>query len=173
MKEIFKSSLKKNGIDKEWYFKDGMNFRDNTLWWGECKKRTASHEGIDFGYVIGDDGICNINEDFIVSNFLDGSIIKVIDDFIGKSVFVKHEIFNESKELFSIFGHVKTQLEEGPIGSFDNIGTISTRKNIPVHFHYSLVWIPEKTSFDLLAWDKLNSNESVLFIDPKSFKMPK
>ena len=33
---------------QEWSWMPGMGFQDDNLWWGEGKKRTTPHEGVDF-----------------------------------------------------------------------------------------------------------------------------
>ena len=167
MKDLFNQTLIKNGISDPWYFKEGMNFDDKNLWWGDYNKRLVPHEGVDFGYTINSDGkISNIQESFFVYNFLKGTVIKTIKDFIGESVFIKHDKSEKKRSLYSIYGHLQTDISKGPVSSFQRIGTISSRKDIPVHFHYSLVWIPENIDFKMLDWKSINTLKTVEFINP-------
>lgn len=169
MKELLQRNLKINCLDGTWYFKNGMEFGNEYLWWGECKKRLVPHEGIDLGYVEKNSEIIQVPPNFIIHNFIKGTVVRVIDDFIGKSVFIKHSKTIDKKELFSIYGHIEANIKSESLKSFDDIGRIASKKGIPRHYHYSLALIPCNIENEMLDWKIINSIRQVEFINPINY----
>lgn len=173
MLSLFDKNLHLNNYNGSWFIKKGMGFNDENLWWGECKKRIEAHEGVDFGFVSGNEGVVSIDTDFNVHNFFDGEVVNVVYDFIDRSVFVRHCAKKKGYSLYSVFGHITTDIERGTVSSFEIIGKVGKKKGIPPHYHFSLAWIPDFVTYDMLEWKTLNSIKEVRFINPVEFDFKK
>ena len=101
-------------------------------------------------------------------------MIEVIDDFLGKSIFVKHGAYGYNDcQLYTIYGHIKpdnrirpgVRLREG-----DVIGTVAdagdTRLAIPPHLHISVAWLRNAMHMRELGWEMMNDPTNVVLIDP-------
>ncbi len=82
-------------------------------WWDNGGFRDKPHEGID---------LCLYNDQSGSTRALDkaaripvmyrGCVKNIIDDYIGKTIFMAHDIYNDTvKQLYSIYGHVELWAE--------------------------------------------------------------
>lgn len=156
----------------EWIILEGMSFRSMFKWWGDRGLRKYPHEGVDLCMFRDKNGnIHNIDEIFKAAVIYKGRIYRIIDDFMGKTLFVGHEIFDNSMQLFSVYGHVKPMdgiIEGLELRDNDIIGTVSNAKdtNIKPHIHLTMVWLPRDIPIDQLNWKTLNNKEISVLIDP-------
>ena len=103
-----------------------------------------------------------------------GQVMKVDDDFLGESVFVSHDYYdNDGSQLYTIYGHIKPcgrmclgeRLREGDI-----IGTIADTRNcagaVPPHLHISVAWVPKSVRSQELGWEIIGSHTEITLLDP-------
>ena len=164
---------------KEWFFYKGMLFGSHEKWWGRAGTRPSPHEGLDIGFY-NDTNNCIqlLNHSVKIPVVADGTIIEISDDdFLDKSVFVRHKIFDENlKILHSVYAHstpleglcVNDKVEKGDV--IATIADISERNLlISGHLHISMIWLSKDYPTELLKWQILpNSNDAIL-ADPFDF----
>jgi murein DD-endopeptidase MepM/ murein hydrolase activator NlpD len=157
-----------------WVFDAGMLFGAENRWWGDRGGRDGPHEGIDLSsYRTKEGEIRHLDENSRVPVIFSGRVMSVIDDFLGRSVFVKHAAGRSGRHLYTIYGHLKpspgTQtgmdLSEGDI-----IGTIADarekRATIRSHLHISVAWVPDSLQPEELDWRVIADPDRVELIDP-------
>ena len=87
---IRKNALDKGGF-KGWVFCPGMLFNSTDKWWGDQGKRDKPHEGLDLClYKDREDKILRLGEKAKVPVIYDGIVVRIVDDFLGKSVIIEH-----------------------------------------------------------------------------------
>ena len=166
------NGLGKNDIE-EWLLCSGMLFEAPNTWWEIQGKRNKLHEGLDLGFyknqkkeIIGFDASTRIPTPY------DGVIVGIFNDFLGKSIFVKHEISSaDDGTLFTIFGHVNPEkeiypgmcLEEGVI-----IASVASsgKSRMSPHLHISIGWAKKEITDKFLDWKIISSSERLKLIDP-------
>ena len=169
--------IRANGLGKndfeEWLLCSGMLFEAPDRWWGFQGKRKKLHEGLDLGFYRNQKKeIIGFNDSTKIPTIYDGVIVGIFNDFLGKSIFVKHEISSaDDGTLFTIFGHVNPEkeiypgmrLEEGKIiASVANAGTSRMRP----HLHLSIGWAKKEITEEFLDWKVISSSETLKQIDP-------
>jgi hypothetical protein len=159
---------------KEWVFQPSMLFGSTLKWWGDRGKREKLHEGLDLlTYRTGRNTINHVDEKTIVPVIYRGTVVKIIKDFLGESVFVSHGLFNEfGQQLYTIYGHIKpgskTVIGE-TLEETDIIGAVAPAKKhagTAPHIHISIAWISKEVLPEELDWDMINDNSRVTFLDP-------
>jgi hypothetical protein len=157
---------------KKWIFHKGMLFDSSEKWWGDKGKRPAGHEGIDLCQFEKNYGkIEQLNKNIKVPASFSGRIIKIEKDFLGKSVFIKHNNINsKGQNLYTLYGHIEplASLKTGiKIEKSQIIGAVSdlSSKILP-HIHISFAWISESLNPEELTWNNLRKNELINLIDP-------
>ena len=171
---IQKNALDKGGF-KEWVFCPGMLFNSTDKWWGDQGKRDKPHEGLDLClYKDRKDTILRLGEKAKVPAIYDGRVVRIVDDFLGKSVIVEH-LFSvtDNDRLCTIYGHTipEDHLRVGNIvKEGDVIATLadSTRSktNIFPHLHISLGWASKAISYDRLDWENIGATNTLTLLDP-------
>ena len=163
---------------KQWIFFSGMLFQNFSKWWRSGINRINFHEGIDFCFFEDKSGkYHSLNKDIVVPVMYNGEIVYVCEDFLGKSIFVKHRSYKKrGKILYSIYAHTNQTLRIGlpnTVNEGDKIATIADikKKNskISAHLHISTIWLPDKFPVEMLNWKALSKFESSSFCDPLSF----
>jgi hypothetical protein len=169
-----------NALDEvglgEWLFHPGMLFGSTVRWWGDMARRDTPHEGLDLqAYRTVRAAIRNLNEVTAVPVIFGGKVVRIIDDFLGRSVFVRHARDTDGSHLYTAYGHVRpfsgTQpgedMEEGGI-----IGTIADAREknaaIPSHLHVSVAWVKDTVPPEVLDWKTMADSDMVVLIDPLS-----
>lgn len=173
--------IRLNGLDKqgfvEWVFKPGMLFNDLFLWWGDGGARRMPHEGLDVCYYRNVSGQnFPLTKKTVIPVIYDGKIVRIHDDFLGKSLYVAHEIYEgNGKRLFTVYGHISPlrgtaegkELREGvPFATIADAGTGKTV--IPPHVHLSVAWISVTFPFERLNWDAMGDPNVVTLCNPLS-----
>ncbi|MDY6893596.1 MAG: GNAT family N-acetyltransferase [Chloroflexota bacterium] len=168
-----------NGLDRSkfarWAFHPGMLFGATMRWWGDEKSRERPHEGLDI-CMYGDEygQVHNLDERTQIPVMYDGEIVKIDDDLLGKSVFVRHGIHHgDGKQLYSVYAHT-TPHNEAHEGKFlsegDVVATIADTRNkkvtIAPHLHLSIAWIPTSLPHERLTWETMNDPDTVVLLDP-------
>jgi hypothetical protein len=167
-----------NGLDsagfREWVFHPGMLFGALVTWWGKGGGRDRPHEGLDVrryrdarGRIHGLDGTIRIPVMY------EGEIAAIRDDFLGRSVFVRHPIRDgEGRRLHTIYGHTAPggvragdALREGEVfATLAEPPAVST--SAPAHLHLSIAWVPPSIPGGALDWRTMGDARRVLLLDP-------
>jgi murein DD-endopeptidase MepM/ murein hydrolase activator NlpD len=134
---------------ESWAFRPGMFFGDRIEWWGDRNRRRSEHEGIDFAEGRQSNGrIAGIPEGTPVRALEDGEVAAVLDDFLGKTIVVRHPRFvnKDGAVLHTQYSHILPDMVSGAT-VFKNqvlgkVGRLTT-SGAPAHFHLAAVWIPQ------------------------------
>jgi murein DD-endopeptidase MepM/ murein hydrolase activator NlpD len=175
---FIESLLKKNALKdkefKEWVFYPGMLFGSLDKWW-DRGKRDKPHEGLDLCFYRDyTDKILRINDGINIPAIFDGIVTGIIDDFLGKSIIIKHNITGDSKsEFYSVYGHVIPG-ESINIGCIVKQGDIiaaladagKSKAKIFPHLHITLGYTSEATFHDKLNWTIISDPKYFTLIDP-------
>jgi hypothetical protein len=174
--------VKSNGLDKngffQWVFFPGMLFHSDDKWWGDWGTRKRPHEGLDICFYQGRDGkIFNLASTAKIPVIYEGTVVCLLDDYIGKSLFILHDIYDGNQnQLCSVYGHTDpcdSIRVSSVVGEGDIIATISDvqRKGVGMssHLHLSLAWIPKSYEHQHLNWDKLSGQAELILFDPLDF----
>jgi len=144
-------------------------------WWGNRGKRERPHEGLDLCYYRDrEDRIFHLDEKTKIPVLYDGVVVRVMDDFIGKSVMVEHHLPESRYPLLcTIYGYTNLphDLNVGKIVKAGNMIALLARpkksqKNIPPHLHISGVWIFKNISYEALDWETMPTLKTLQWIDP-------
>ena len=147
-------SLGENSGLTSWVFHPGMLFGDPMEWWSDGYRRRTQHEGVDFAEGVRPGfGICRIPEGTPVGSILEGESVAVLDDFLAKTIVVRHStILNAKGDVFyTLFSHIQPVAQRlGFVAKGQILGCIgkSTKARAPAHLHLTGAWIPETISPD-------------------------
>jgi murein DD-endopeptidase MepM/ murein hydrolase activator NlpD len=171
---IQKNALDKGGF-KGWIFCPGMLFHSTDKWWGDRGKRDKPHEGLDLCfYKDREDKIIRLGEKTKVPAIDDGMVVRIMDDFLGKSVILEH-LFSDfdNHRLCSIYGHTipEDNLRAGKIvKKGDIIATLADsgkfKTDIYPHLHISLGKASKAISYDRLDWKNIGASNTLTLLDP-------
>jgi len=145
--EWLRQLTEESGFDY-WIVRPGMLFGDCAEWWSNGCRRLTEHEGIDFAEGFGSGkGTCSIAEGVPVRSVEEGEVVAVLDDFIGKTVVVRHHaITRANDEVFHTFlSHIRPEPTLSPhVAKGQIVGRVgkSTNTTAPTHLHLTGVWIP-------------------------------
>ncbi len=159
---------------KGWVLQPGMEFATRNTWWDDSGKRSMPHEGLDFCCFADRSGrLVNLNEKTLVPAMYDGTVVKMIKDFLGVSILVEHGFKDRGKTLYSIYAHtVPLETLEGVnrVQAGEPIATIcpTGKKMISPHLHLSVVWVNEAAAADL-EWGNINDADRVTLCNPLDF----
>jgi hypothetical protein len=130
-----------------WLFSPEMLFGATTKWWEEGSTRSTAHEGLDFClYRDADHRPLYLRPQTLIPAMYGGTIRKIFDDFLGKSLIVEHRTKNGGKPFLTIFGHTRPVqgLSVGRmVGEGEIIATLaepSSKTPARPHLHVSLLW---------------------------------
>jgi hypothetical protein len=105
-----------------------------------------------------------------------GDIVHIHDDFLGKSIYVKHSMNNKSGGAFhTIYGHtiplnhcvIGERVLEGDI--IAEVAAISENSKVLPHIHITMAWIPESLPCKKLNWDTIWTSRSVTLCNPLEY----
>ena len=164
-----------NGLDRygfyQWAFYPGMLFQSEAKWWGDWGVRKRRHEGLDICLYQGTNGLVHSLDPTVkIPVLYDGTVVCLIDDYIGQTVFVMHDMYEtQQNQLCSIYGHTdpgNTIETATPVGEGEIIATIcdAGRRGVQMssHLHLSIAWIPQSYDCQQLNWDTLHHSEVIL-----------
>jgi murein DD-endopeptidase MepM/ murein hydrolase activator NlpD len=170
--------VRENGLDRcgfqTWAFLPAMLFGAKQKWWGDRGKRTTPHEGLDLCLFNDTSGsLYRLEEGTRIPAMYDGTIVAIIDDFLGASIVLEHRPPKHCHPFLTIYGHmaVREVLQlRSTVREADIIGTLvdsgKSQVNIHPHLHVSLAWPSESASYDSLTWRDFNNPELFTMIDP-------
>jgi hypothetical protein len=147
---------------ERWIFRPGMLFGDRIEWWGDCNRRRTEHEGLDFAEGLSPDAaIRNIPEGAPARAITDGEIVACLDDFLGKTVVVRHSsIIDRYGDVFHTFySHIQPEiLPPGQVAKGDLLGCVGKSKDssAPAHFHLTGAWIPQSIPSDQIRMEHID-----------------
>lgn len=162
---------------KKWLWQPGMEFNSLETWWGQKKRRATPHEGLDLCWFEDAAGqIRHLDEKIQIPATFAGEIVKIDRDFLGKSIYLSHEIFAaDGRQLYTAYGHTRP-LAKMQVGKAVAAGEIiaavaagpGKSPRIPSHLHLTLAWIPVSLPVDRLNWPNLGADRTITLIDPRS-----
>lgn len=170
--------VRENGLDNygftAWFLYPGMEFGAWDTWWGEKSKRARPHEGIDLCYYHGAaDTIFHIDDKAKIPAMYDGTVVKIIGDFLGKTIVMKHSFPETGGGTFlTMYGHTNPLegLETGQsVKAGEIMATLATPPESKVllpHLHLTLAWSPDPIPYDMLDWTTIGNHDIVRLIDP-------
>ena len=147
---------------KSWHFRSGMLSGDFIEWWGAHNLRRTRHEGLDFAEGRTPSGeIRALPYGIPVRAMLEGEVSLVIDDFIGKTVGLKHPrvASPEGAIFYTFYSHIQPEVALGTaIAAGQKIGSIAPRKNkgAPAHLHLSGAWVPNSIEANKITIDMIS-----------------
>jgi murein DD-endopeptidase MepM/ murein hydrolase activator NlpD len=162
---------------RRWVLKPGMLFGAGEQWWGERRRRPTPHEGLDLCCFEDATGRRQrLDSDTRIPATFAGRIIRITPDFLGKSVYLSHEIFSAAGlKLHTIYGHLQPRpaLKVGrEVAAGEIIGTIAAGPDRPKapsapHLHITLAWLPVPLAPERLDWPNLGRDPAITLIDPR------
>lgn len=172
--------LRHNDLDelcfKEWIFHPGMLFGARAKWWSKSGTRDRPHEGLDIRSFRNLSGqIHHLDGNTKIPVMYDGEVLKVSDDFLGKSIYVSHEIFDsKGNQLCTIYGHTmpnnnvqvgKTLKQSEVLATVSEMGQFKA----PPHLHITLAWLPQSLPAEAIDWSIIGNPSIITLLDPLEF----
>jgi murein DD-endopeptidase MepM/ murein hydrolase activator NlpD len=145
----------------EWVFHPGMLFGSVEKWWGEGGARDNAHEGLDIAlFRDGDWQIHRLEAGSLVPAMYGGEVVRVGQDYLGKSVFVCHEIDDgHGRTLHTIYAHIRPGdhiRRFVRVGTGDVVGGVADPglrdRKAPAHVHITAAWIPGSLPPQRMTW---------------------
>lgn len=168
------NQLERVGFDQFVFFQ-GMLFNSFETWWEKNNVRKFSHEGVDLCFFMnGCKGKYRLDESVQIPLMYTGKIVCLMDDFLGKTIIVRHPVDNtDEPAFFSFYAHMKPR-ESMKVGDVfkegEIIGTIADVSNISTplasHLHLSMAWEEMLPPVSRLNWEVINRADRSAFIDP-------
>jgi murein DD-endopeptidase MepM/ murein hydrolase activator NlpD len=162
---------------KRWLFQPGMQFNSPEKWWGDGGSRYTRHEGLDlYSFLNGDGSVKTLDQHTRIPAAFAGEIVKIDPDFLGKSIYISHEIFSaDGRQLISAYGHTvpRESLTPGQhVAAGEIIGRISgfpgKKTSLVPHLHITFAWAPVQVTLSRLDWQNLGDDPGITLIDPLS-----
>ena len=171
--------IRKNALDQGgfngWVFCPGMLFNSTDKWWGDQGKRDKPHEGLDLClYKDHKDTILRLDEKAKIPVIYDGTVVGIVDDFLGKSVIIEH-LFSDydNNRLCTIYGHTipENTVYVGKIVKQGDViatlaGSSTSQTGMFPHLHISVGWTCKEISYDSLDWENIGDPNTVTLLDP-------
>ncbi len=105
-----------------------------------------------------------------------GDIVHTHDDFLGKSIYVKHGIKDKSENsLYTIYGHTIPEnhhvtgkrVHEGDI--IAEIASLSESNKILPHLHITIAWLPKSLPYHQFNWETIGNPRLVTLCNPLEY----
>lgn len=166
---------------KNWLFQPGMEFDSLETWWGERKPRRTPHEGLDLCWFEDAAGqVKELDENIRIPATFAGEVVKIDHDFLGKSIFLRHEIFAaDGRQLYTAYGHTQpsTELKVGQkVAAEEIIATIAAppekKTAVLPHLHLTVAWMPAEVASEQLDWRNLGRDPAITLFDPLAVLSP-
>ena len=168
--------IKSNKGTGEWLFHHGMLFSSPDTWWqnrngSQHGKRKTLHEGIDILFFKDNNKqIQKLDTNTLIPTATNGEVINICDDFISKSIVVRHNIsFQQELDLIFVYAHIlpDTRIKIGTnLKQDDIIATIAKtdkkKTTLLPHLHLSVIEIPKNTRAEYLNWKLFSDRTSKL-----------
>ncbi len=135
------------------------------------------HEGLDLCLYRTEEGdIHYVEENTKIPLLFKGQVVKIVGDFLGESVFIRHSIYDsDGSQLYTIYGHIKHDVNIHPgdkLSEGEIIGVIADKRKggevIPQHLHISVAWITNTVHQHELGWQMMGDPTIAVLLDPLS-----
>lgn len=176
--------------------KPGAEFGASHLWWGRRRPRQTLHEGVDFQEVLKDGSVEQLLPGFWVPAIADGVVVAVFDDFLARTVVMRHSesilslssagvsdrpSTTEPWQLCTLFAHVEPQpgvvpgrhvcAPGGSEAEAESVASIAVSKTAaPPHLHVSMLAAPVSFPWATLSgWPELlkrSAAREAAFLEP-------
>ena len=172
--------VRENGLDafegfKEWLLCPEMLIDASEKWWGDFGVRDVRHAGLDLCcYKTSKDKTIYLNGDTKIPAMYDGILVGVINDFLGKSLILKHSIPGiDVEDFLTVYGHThpgqgihigKAYKEGETIARVADMD--SSRSRVRPHLHLSIGLPSKPVSYARLDWENMNDPDTMILIDP-------
>jgi hypothetical protein len=152
---------------------EAMLFGTRKSWWGSRQARPLPHEGVDLCYYHAQDGTLGaLHPGTRIPVACAGRVWAISgDDFIGRSIYVRHEAGHGV--FFTAYAHVSPRLglSEGDVlARGEVLSTLADpalrNRRISCHLHLSLMTFSDGLSKENLRWATMGAGEDVRFHDP-------
>jgi hypothetical protein len=160
---------------QQWVFQPGMLFRAREKWWGDRGPRPAPHEGLDLYSFSDANGVLHtVDRHIKIPAAFRGTIVKIDQDFLGQSIYIRHEIGSgNGRRLYSAYGHItprpslrtRETVAEGEIIAHIS-GSTGKKTAIAPHVHITFAWMPVPVDPDQLNWENLGHDPGITLLDP-------
>jgi len=111
-----------------------------------------------------------LDQTTLVPPILPGNIVRIIDDFLGKSIFIRHSYRNPSgRTLYTVYGHGVPSAGTAAGADIDAeaiIATIAPGGSVPSHLHVSVAWVSDAVHPQDLDWRTMLDSSKVALINP-------
>ena len=181
MKRFYQNLLLQNDLNRdqcgEFLFLKGMMFREREKWWESGGTRPAPHEGIDILYYADESGnVRSFNPGTRIPAAGNGIVAAVINDLLGKTIFLRHEVYRGDRGLYSAYAHIQPREKIGQ-GMTVRAGEVIAEINpleegkiaISPHLHLTLAWIPHRLFPGKISWDIMGTGEGIALLDPLEY----
>ncbi len=167
-----------NGLDRMGFFRfifyPGMLFGSSEKWWGVGGSRPSAHEGLDLCFFEARDGRrYRLDETVRVPAAVSGRIVRLMDDFLGRTVVVESRCHQQAGAFYTFYAHIRPDkaLQEGDTISagtvFATISPIRSPKvTLPPHLHITMAAADALPPVGTLSWPMMNRLERSVFFDP-------
>ncbi|MDR0842471.1 MAG: M23 family metallopeptidase [Acidobacteriota bacterium] len=142
---------KESGFDR-WRFRPGMGFGAETEWWGPRGRRRTTHEGLDFVEGFRGDAVNLVPEGTPVCAVASGEVVAALDDFMGKTVVVRHPSSRQSNGMVfhTLLSHIQTEgALPASVVKGELLGRVGKRPGVRIrpHLHLTGAWYPADFPF--------------------------
>ena len=160
---------------QRWLFADGMAYLAARQWWGRREMRVNPHEGIDFClYETNGGGQGELLAGALVPAAQDGEVVRIHDDFLGKTVWLKHgEPDVTGKILHTVYGHIapnRTLAVGDQVVAGEIIGVVAepslAGKKIAPHLHLTAIKIIASLDGNSLHWSLVHDPARAELLSP-------
>ena len=158
-----------------WVFHPDMLFGAKRNWWGSRRQRPKPHEGIDLClFRDGHDRIISVDESIRIPAMYDGTVVKILADFLGESIILEHRFPDSRQGIFlTIYGHIISAegLAKGrSVKQGQVIASVAPPKSpkspAPPHLHLTVAWSQRTVLFETIDWSTINDPERLQLLDP-------
>jgi hypothetical protein len=172
--------IRENGLDgfegfKEWLFCPEMLIDASKKWWGDSGVRDVRHAGLDVCCYRAVNGkIIYLNGHTKIPAMYNGVLVGVINDFLGKSLILKHSIPGiDVEDFLTVYGHTHPSRDIHIGKAYEEGETIArvpdtdnSRSRVRPHLHLSIGLLSRPVSYASLNWDDLSDPDTMILIDP-------
>jgi hypothetical protein len=145
---------------RAWVFDPEMLYGAARMWWSDRGRRPLPHEGLDLCLYRGlTPAIRRLDVDTRVPAMYDGSVVRLSDDFIGRSVMVACRFPDRPGVTYALYGHTRPRpglavgqgVRQGEVVA--QLAPVTrARSRVWPHLHVSLGWAPEEVAPERLEW---------------------
>jgi hypothetical protein len=157
---------------QHWHIDPAMRFGAARMWWADLGPRPRPHEGVDLLYYRDrDQALRRLDTETQIPAMYDGTVVRLCDDFIGRSVMMGHRFPDRAGWFYTLYGHTHPcagQAAGQTIHAGETVAHLApvTRPGSTVlpHLHISVGWSPESVAPERLDWTLLP--EALHLLDP-------